>query len=474
MLAQVQKLPDIQVVGDSPVRAFLYKKNLPFQQENIVDSLPAFLPHALPQMTRGQTLLLKKIPKHFVHVEGNTRFGIDAFYRMHPYSPAVNSIDASVSIKAPVGNLLSNHYRAYADFISDSGDLLRSRIAYLYADGRGLHNEYTGFDAYLYSGDVEVSDLLFKDVVTQLGAYRIWQRNSNQRFEQRGLNFYHQHDIELLSQTLENRLFISMGKLGLHSSISLPVPFLDSSALHLMLDKRHVIPSLGFRWTKVTDFDQLLTISNNPHVVNQDYDENINRYRWISLSQGYPALLPLNLNLSYEALFPLSKDFQLRSLKIENSNRYFVHKAILQSGVNPLIPDLTHTDVASNRTEFSAVFGDDGFNLTQLVFVDLNYLSRFNWIRAGYLPILGIETKAQYQLEKWNLGVALDQHFFSRDHLSNDLPEVIDLSLSSEYQPNQNSSIYLLASNLLNKRRWVYRSLPAQGITVFAGVRHRF
>ncbi|HNQ43585.1 MAG TPA: hypothetical protein PKI59_04115, partial [Candidatus Cloacimonadota bacterium] len=361
-----------------------------------------------------------------------------------------------------------------ADLISEAGDIMRGRVDYLYGDGRNLHSEYTGVDAHLYSGDVIVSGKEFSDVITQLGAYRIWQKNASQRFDQSGLNFLHKHSVDIGALKLKNRLMIAMGKLGLHSQVSLPVPYLDITEFHLMVDKRNFIPSLGFRWSYVPDFDQLLTISNSPQLESQDYNELLRQYRWVSQSQGYNAKLPLNLSIVYETQFPLNRDFQLKRISVENSTQYALQQVTLQSGVNPLIPSVNHTDIAHNRSQISASFGEGDFQFQQVVFTQLAYLSRHNWIRAAYQPVFGMETEATYRYESWNTGITLHQHYFSRDHLGRDLPEVIDLSLKAEYHYAKNSSIYLYANNLLNRRRWVFRTLPAEGINLYAGAKHRF
>lgn len=127
--AQIQVLPDIDVSGDSQIKIFLYKKALPYSRESIArDSISAFVPSSLPYLELLQSDPIPKSFSHYLHLQGDTSLGLDAYYKYYPALKAVSNVNATLSMRLPKQNMHSHHGGLGLDFGLDDKEALKAQL----------------------------------------------------------------------------------------------------------------------------------------------------------------------------------------------------------------------------------------------------------------------------------------------------------------------------------------------------------
>lgn len=477
--AQIQVLPDIEVSGESQMRILLYKKALPYTSAILPgDSLRAFLPQSLPEAAVAENLLLKMPLRHFLHAEASSRMNLEASYRYLPPNDNITSAGLGMSLYAPRGNLLSNHFYAFGNFRVPTGEDMAVNLRYYNADGSGINSEFGSAEVQVFKDHYTFEHFDLNQMSTGFGVNGIKQTNSGSGLDTWGLSLSHHSVIDLPDFDLGNRIHLSKGRPSWHSFVDLDLLAFDKASINLIYDGEHFIPVPGFVWRYITNFDQQFSISNDPRTWQNEYAANLEYYRWIYLRNMptalQPTTAPLNLRFCLEDFQPTTSESFLRKFSVENQSQYLLNSALVSLSNNPDIPAIYFDDVFSNETRVSATFGQGSLVFDQSFSLNLGYLTKQDWQRLPYSALLKSVSAFSYSVYPYLAEVTLNQHYFSVDHLQQDLPEVFDLNLGAIYEFGNYDQVYLRLDNLLNSYKRPFRTLPNRGFSINVGINHRF
>ncbi|MCB5265972.1 MAG: hypothetical protein PHG34_05650 [Candidatus Cloacimonetes bacterium] len=473
--AQIQVLPDIDVSGDSQIKIFLYKKALPYSRESIArDSISAFVPSSLPYLELPQSGPIPKSFSHYLHLQGDTSLGLDAYYKYYPALKAVSNVNATLSMRLPKQNMHSHHGGLGLDFGLDDKEALELSFKHFDTEMKGLDSEYTMASLTSYHDKLELKNLNIRQMSHEIRVYQIEQDNSGVAFKSSGLGFSHQSLLDFEGFTWGNRLYLYSQKPVLHSFIEVQQGIMDKLSLHVIQDGYSFFPVPGFHWRYSTNYDQQLSIVNSPETQGNDYYELLEEYRWLSLAASRRnTTIPLNLKIALEDTHPWDNVFLDRYL-LANITKYKVNAPALRDSPNPEVPELYYSDVFSNESGISLSFGEGRLVFDQAIALSLSYMPNEDWLRQPYAPLLKVESTLVYQSPPFEARLGLNQHYFAIDHYQKPLPELLDICVNAAYDLNLQTQIYLKAENLLSSPKWQFKSLPRQDTSLFAGFVRRF
>lgn len=474
--AQIQVLPDIEVSGESQIKIFLYKKALPYSRESIAsDSITAFVPSSLPLLETAQKDLTPKSFRHYLHLQGDTRWGLDAYYKYHPSLRPVSNANAILSMRFPQKNMHSHHGGLGLDFALKETGTLGLNLKHFDTEMKYLNSQYTMASLASYNDKLDLMSLNIRQLSNEIRGYQIEQDNSGAAFKGSGLGFTHQSLLDFEGFTWGNRLYLYSKEPVLHSFIDVQQDTVDRFGIHVIYDGYSIYPVPGFHWRYSTSYDQQLSIVNSPETKGNDYYELLEEYRWLSFeSSRRNTTIPLNLKIALEDTFPWDNSFYLHRYLLANKTKYKVNAPILRDSPNPDVPELYYSDVFSNESGVYLSFGEGKVVFDQAIVLSLSYMPNEDWASEPYSPLLRVESTLVYQSHPFEVGLGLNQHYFALDHHQKSLPELIDLSINAAYNLSLHSQVYLKAENLLNFPKWQFRSLPRQDTSLYVGFVQRF
>lgn len=478
LVSQIQVLPDMEVIGESNVKIFLYKKALPYSRSSAQkDSVRAYLPKTLPEPEEESTDTARRT-RNFIHAEASSLMNLDAEYRYTPINEKISAFGLGASLNAPKGNLLSNHFRGFGDFVLPGQEDISLNFKYYDADGNGLNSAFASISADVYKDIYSFKNFSLRQVATSFEALNLKQRNQALSKDIRALNIKHHSKLDLADFDLENSILLYGGSAAWKSNILVDVEGLEESGLNLIYDGENFLPIPGFHWRYITDFDQQLSIVQNPETRANSYATALDLYRWVFFNKRPSALpfatTPLNLSIRLEDYQPTTEKSLLRSFKLENVSSYTLNRAVVSSSMNPQIPMLSYNDVFCNESTANAVFGQGRVTFEQSVSMNLAFLSDRSWSRVPYQPLLNVESSLKYLAYPYSGTLSLNQDYFAKDHQQKDLPEILDLSLSGAYEFQELDQLYLKLSNLLDSDIRKYSKFPKRGFSIELGIKHRF
>lgn len=474
--AQIQILPDIEVSGESQIKIFLYKKALPYSRESIArDSIMSFVPSSLPLPDLPQKDLPKPSWQHYLNLQGDTSWGLMADYKYYPDSDWLSDAKAMLSAEYPGRKMHSHHLSMGLDFAVEEGEAMGFGLMHFDTGMKGLNSRYTLASLAAYHDELAISDLEIRQMSNEIRIHKLEQEEGNVTFKNNGLGFTHQSLLDLANFTWGNRFYLYTKKPVLHSFVELQQDKIDKFSIHVIHDGYRFLPVPGFHFRYTTDYDQQLSIVNQPETQRGDYNELLEEYRWVSFdATRRNTTIPLNLKIALEDTHVMDKGNFLHRYLLANTTKYKVNASVLRDSPNPAVPQLQYTDVFSNESGVFASFGQGSVVFDQAIVLGLNYMPEENWVREPYAPLLRVESTLVYQRLPFEAALGFNQHYFAQDHYQNPLPELIDISVNAAYDLNSHSQVYLKIENLLNSPKWQFKSLPRQSTSLHAGFVHRF
>lgn len=484
LAAQIQVLPDLEIEGESNVKIFLYKKALPYSfASTLADGLATFLPMQLPSAPQSGVSISTPPLRHYLHLEGSSRFEADAHYRYHPEYQFIDALGLSASYQAPKSHLLSRHATLRGDWSLPHELNLRTQLLLYKEEARAMQSEYLGGQMILQARDLHIAGLSFSQFNNELRLHQLEQQNLGLDYQSKGLGWYHHSTLKIKDLHWGNAIHLNSGKAAVHSQLTLPIELFDTSSIHLIYDGYHLMPSFGFHYEQVSGYGQLFTVSNAPQSMPNHYAEALDQYRWVAFGKFRQTNgIPLNLQFKYELLQPWEAEFQFTGMEFSNRSRYYSYLPMLQDGLCRDLPHnlyrdaplLYYADVFENSTVMEAHFGEAPFSLKQGLEFTLAYLPKRDWRPQTYKPLLSVSTCASFDQAPYHAALGLDQHYFSEDERQKALPELFDLSLQAAYDIAAHSKLYVRVQNLLNSPIRAHSALPKAGASVYLGMSHRF
>lgn len=474
--AQFQILPDIEVKGESQIKIFLYKKALPYSRESIMeDSIMAFVPSSLPVLDWAQKDLPTPGFRQYLHMQGDTSWGLDADLKYYPDTRTLSKAQAMLSMKFPKSQMHSHHLHLGLDFTMPEDQAVDFSVRHYNSGMKSLDSEYTQASLASYHDRLYFKDLSIRQMSNEIRGYRFEQDNGGTAFSSNGLGFTHHSLLDFADFTWGNRLYLYSKKPILHSFVELQQDVIDRFSIHVIHDGYSFFPVPGFYFRYVTDYDQELSIVNQPETQRNDFSELLDAFRWLSFDPSRKnTTIPLNLRIALDDTYPSENSFFLHRYLFSNSTKYKLNAPILRDSPNPGVPQLYFSDIFTNESGVSLSFERGGMSFEQAILLYLSYLPDENWIREPYSALLKVESSLAYQRFPFEASLNLKQHYFALDHHQNHLPELIDLSVYASYDLNLQSQIYLKVENLLNFPKWQLKSLPRQDTSLYAGFVQRF
>ena len=473
LYAQIQVLPDIEVSGESQIKIHLYKKALPYSRESIArDSIMAFVPSSLPQLDLPQRDPTPKSFRHYLNLQGDSRWGGDAVYKYYPASSWLNDAKARLSMRFPKKEMHSHHLFLGLDFGVEEGDAFGLALSHFDTEMKGLDSEYTMATVTSYLSKVDIMKLKIRQMSNELRGYRIEQDNGGTTFEGDGLGFTHQSLMDFENFTWRNRLYLYAKKQMVHSFVEVQQDKIDKFGIHVIHDGYSFFAVPGFHFRHITDYDQEFSIINQPETERNDFCELLETYRWLSFdSSRRNTTIPLNLKIALERSH---KSFFIDRYLLTNSTKYKVNAPTLKDSPNPDVPELYYADVFSNESGVLLGFGQGKVTFEQALLINLSYMPGEDWVQEPYAPLLKVESALVYKGHPFEASLGFNQHYFAKDHDQDSLPELFDLSVKAACDLSIRTQIYLRAENLLNSPKWQFKSLPRQDTSYYAGFVQRF
>ncbi|MCK9558018.1 MAG: hypothetical protein PHO85_01465 [Candidatus Cloacimonetes bacterium] len=476
LFAQIQVLPDIEVSGESQVKIFLYKKALPYSNDSLMnDSLRTYLPESLPVMTAKTTSDKAPELQHYIHAQASSRMKLDADYKYSPDHESISSLGIAMSLYAPKSDYVSSHFQGSGAFRLISGEDVALDLIRLDAEGKSLNSKYLAAELYIFKDRYSFKHFDLNRMSNTFGIDLLDQRNQSLEREHSSANFVHSSVLSFPDFDWGNRGYFHTGRSSWHSYAEFDVTNFDKGSMHLMYDGRHFIPAPGFNLRYITDYDQQLSIVNSPSIQINPYAGVLRAYRWIYIpSKPKHTLIPLDFSIRLEDVLPVSTESFLRSFAVVNNSQYRINDALLTDSNNPKIPMSYYDDVFINTSTIHAGFGQGRVVFDQSLKLSLAYLAQQDWIRKPYNSLLQAESAFSFNQYPYSLSVSMNQYYFSVDHLQQDMKEVFDLSFEGAYEIERFSKLYLRCENVLNSDIRAFNNLPRQGVSIKAGIYHRF
>jgi hypothetical protein len=474
--AQIQVLPDIDVSGESQIKIFLYKKALPYSRESLTaDSIRAFFPLSLPELPVAQLVSPKPMLRHYLNLEADTRLALEGTYRYYPQNDWLSRAGIRLSMLKPEADVHSCHYDLQGDYDLEAGEELGLNLLYYDTQGLGLNSKYTLGSLSSYHDELNIKGLHIRQMSNALRISGLDQKNSALSYRNDGLGFFHQSLLDFSNLDWGNRWYLYSERPAIHSFIEFEQDEIDKFSIHVLYDGYSFFPVPGFHWRLITDFDQQLSIVNQPETKSNDFYELLEHYRWLSFDQARRnTTMPLNLRIQLEDTHSQRRLLSLPNIRISNVTQYRVNDAVLRDSPNPRAPELYFSDVFANESRISARFGQGSLVFDQALTLSLAFMANENWVKKPYDPLFKVESSLRLERYPYHAALSFYQHYLARDHYQNPLPELLDLSISAAYELSFSSQVYLKCDNLLNSPKWQFKSLPRQDTSFYAGIIHRF
>ncbi|MDD4310674.1 MAG: hypothetical protein PHO32_09860 [Candidatus Cloacimonetes bacterium] len=477
LFSQTQSLPDINISGESEVKAFLYKRALLFSPLNAVgDSLPAFIPKGPMNM---QDFTPRKTMKQrgYIQLEANSSFGVNSYISYYPRDFALHSITNSNEMRSPNSDLLYINGNLYmgmdvtkdiplsfmADYAKASADSFSAAI---------LHTSLAHHKAKTTMGVTEFRQLSFMAEYNHI--------NQVNKKKQPYLRDYFNSQISGFIDSgwldLKTKFLFQTGELGVQIA-----PLINSETLginhlrpNLLIDSDFFIPTLGFLIRHPLTSGGVLYVINDPNIEKNSFLELKEKTPWVEFTDKHKLkLIPLNFKTGLEFIHPRSDDFTLSRLNIQNTVHYSLHGPQLVSGSNYGIAALHYTDLASNVCSVDALFRAGDLSLHQGAKLQLAYLPKYSYTRAAYLPAISFDTRILHSYKNFLFNLDIVQSYFTKDHLGNNLPEAVISNIGAEYREGS-SSLYIQLGNILNNKLYVFSEQPVNKRNLYLGMKHRF
>ncbi|GAB1366422.1 hypothetical protein MASR1M36_12930 [Candidatus Cloacimonadaceae bacterium] len=475
--AQTQELPDMRIIGESGVKAYLYKRALLFSPVyGVGDSLPAFLPNGV----------LRPIPKSpnkemkhrsYLQLEVNSGLGAGSYFSLYPKSDHFTGVSHHLQLKSPDSRWTSLQNNLFVGMKPIRELPLSLRVVQQSATSPGFNSQNVDVSMAHYRPQWQLSEnTKISDMNLQIGYNRLLQKKM-------GIESLIQYPAYHVSGQfgskwldLKMKALGSTGETGLQIAPGLgTAPFdIQNLRLHVLADAYHLIPSIEFSYRDPMTNGGVFSLSNTPLLQNNSFSSMLEENQWQSLDlQHRIQKVPLNLTAGLEFVFPRQNDFSLSRLQLYSNVRYSLSYPIADTSQVYGVAEPHYCDYVSNLSTVQGFFRMGDFILHQSVDMELAYLNAEAYRRVPYKPALILLSRFSYPYHAWLFGFDIDQRYFSIDHRGKDLSEYIGLNLRTEYRRG-NSSLYGQIDDILNQKRWLFSEQKPQRFTLYLGMKHRF
>lgn len=473
LFAQVQNLPDINVDGEQSIKIVMYKKplSISFHDEEYT-ALPDFLPYDAPFLSVGDRDHAKHAYMGYFAFQVSDLAEVYSLLKFTNIKSRLRSLYFEGDIDLRAIDLNEKWELSAANgfdiTLSENSDLfIRNHL-----NGQlllGMHHSLLTGDASVYTESFELGELSLHKMVNQAGYYNYLHPDGKKR----GLFARHQSEARWEDATLANHFIVDKKESAWHGSARYHFHEDSSIALHTMIDKHSFIPSLGFTWRNVLDYDSYMVISNEPELI---------RNSFLLLTESFPqtlidqeqrsTLVPLNLSFGYQKRNIGGLQLQL---ELSNTTRYESGKPLRRYDVAERLTTLVYNRYAENRSDASMGYRGKSFGILQSLSYSIPYMPDTKEYWLPYHAPIKLNTSAGISpTEKLQLGLSLTQSFGRQDLSKSALPYLADLSFHGSYLLTDYNRIYINIENILNSNIVDYHGFDKEQRRALLGLEARF
>ncbi|MCB5229171.1 MAG: hypothetical protein LHW44_03755 [Candidatus Cloacimonetes bacterium] len=473
LVAQTSELPVVEIMGDAQVKIPLAKRSsLPFTIITHSDSLGPFFPVGIPPIPKPASPYKKPLKGWFsgrVNTDWNV-FAQGSLYNLHRRVPHLR-VDLE-------NRFLPDHFKhmdhqAFASLVFDDTFQPKSRLHYQHSSA----DQYVANALYLsashHADSLSDKGITLHQVDTRLWWENTWQRNASERDYHLNPGFWNSHRLQYEDHLVDTHLGSAMGRFAIASAYHVTLRFsgLMKASLGLMSDLHHVLPQIQVHYERPLSPSLLLQAGNYPGMQPLTRSQLMQQYPWgIQPTLGSIPFSPLDMKaqITY-TLPPIWKDIYshqspqpLNNITGGIRSAYTYNQPVLKEGNTP-IPIISLEPAWNHSLSCNALFRLPWGVLRQELAFNLNYLPHQGGIRAPYSPRFISQTSFSYQYRKLVANLILDQCYNQKDHQKRNLPEVIDLSLTTQYRYSPALWFEGGLQNILNKAHIQWEGLPTEG-----------
>jgi len=501
LTAVVQDLPDIEISGPSPLKSTLEKRGELSSElyiSDVVDSLqpvfPPIVPEAKPIITQRNRALNLSIGNHTFHanflankfiLEPYSLFGSANYYtpkqKWSQFDGTIGilrqtdsqqcRIDAPVCpssrIDAPVCSSLGlfvNSVRSKSSNIykyqSDSAVNLMYNFNSVF--GSPLPFEVNFDSAYHYYQDS-------RDTTDIESEMYYW--NNRLRLKS---NFISQYNLGCDASYIQKTPILSLEAMRKQSDDEEPFDFLKGLTVYAT-DKR-IVPGIYLSKTfdKIAESTNLLLYQDSSLKTWDTYDLMLSQPWQKRQEKAIVSINPLNSHL---VITNNSLRVKLRHiyLSADIGIQYFVDEPIYTASiVSNALPIARAEGILKSNLTLTGKISKDSLSFSQSCQIDKGWLSAHAYSALYYQPLISAESLVKYAWQDFALAGLLKQYYYTQSEDGKFLREAIDLGAKLEYSVRQEVTLYCQISNLLNRGKYVYKTLPTEPASIMLGAMFYF
>lgn len=270
-------------------------------------------------------------------------------------------------------------------------------------------------------------------------------------------------------------------------------PWADTIKFVLLADQMRVLPSVAYSYDYIPNANSTFALISKPALAPNQAQELSRRFGILAMDADLkPSKIPLDVLIQYSASIPpktiltgtqdqtktlvrVPKWYRLSAWMTSLELKLIYDDVVPLSASNYFIPDLNYSTVFSATPGISlkSVINEQ-YKITQSFSTGLDFLADRNWIRKPYSPLFNFKTSYNENIYGFDTHVTITQAYNIIDHAGKHLPEIIDLTLGSNYKLSNDTYLTARIENILGLRQYTFRTFQARKADLYIGFDHRF
>jgi hypothetical protein len=478
--AVVQDLPDIEISGPSPLKSTLEKKGL-FSSElyipDVVDSLQPIIPQIVPIISQPPEQKLRAVCLDLSNRGFHSKFIANEF------------IFDSLHLSASAGYQVPKN--SWSQFYGKAGIIQNAPYHTLglffdYLNNRSPKNIKYQSDSsinlnYDFNNILGISlpcDIWF-DSEFHYNQYRLrlpdkeseryyWNNSLQFRYSYSGL-----YEFVLGAAYTQKTPVFSVNASKIQSEPEESLDFLRGLSLYAT-DNR-VVPGVYLSKRFMPFNDTSVLLYQESKVRTHDISDLLLEQPWqYGRDKSIVSFNPLNSHLIVN-----NKSLSIAKLPLNLSGDmgigYYVDEPTYSAvSIADDLPVAKPENILQGNLDLSCRVSRESLSFTQSVKLDKGWLAGHSYSELSYLPLFSLESVFGYQYRGFDFAVWLNQFYNTIDDNTEHLRESVDLGAKVDYRFKPDIILYGKLSNLLNKGKYVYRTLPVVPASVLIGFEYYF
>lgn len=475
LLAEVQELPDIEISGPSLLKSTLEKKGLLHSELNVADvtdSLNPIFPPIVPM-----TLIAKQQKNHAAYLD-ISNLGFNSYFLMNNVVKDNGFISGTVNYYTPKSKW--NQFNGELGLISNIekstlGLLIRNTSNHSprnikYQNDSSLKISYQLNDT--HSPELPVELKISTDTHLYQDKTTIPNRKSTKYYLNNNFQFnyyFAEHQaFGFDASYIQNAPVIILQLLNTSSDEESKFDFVKS--ISISASETRFLPGIYLARRLMSLPETSLILYQESKIKVWDTYSLIKEQPWqYRQKKAIVSFNPLNAHLVADNKSLTIKDTPV-VLSADAGIRYFVDEPLLVSnGLANDLPIAMPEGMLRSILNISAKISRAAWSYKQSFQLEKGWLAAHSYINQPYLPLFSAESRFDYKYRKFTFSASLDQSYRTQDERGNCLREAINPGAGVDYSINSDMTIYGKLSNLLNKGKYAYKTLPTEPASIMLG-----